>query len=393
MLLHLKFVAGLIAAATVASATERQGVSIEMSRRTDEQMKQIRVQRVPQHISAVNRKYTAAMKNYQRNTGKSHPMGSDSKAKRSSGDVGLIDINEQLEWSGKVQFGSPAQSIYFDFDTGSSDTLVDPGSYDPSASYSSMRTSGKFSAAYGDGTSASGTIYQDDVSIGGIKAKSVSIGLSNTKFTKDYEKPNQGICGLALPSIQAFPSDYHPLFTALREQHQVDQGVFQFTLKSGSGSSLHLGGIDKTKIKGDIAWANYDQSLGFYVVPGKLNGQNIQAIIDSGTTLIIGPTKQVKSILEAIPDVKTTTSQGSLMGTFPCDQTPNVTFTFAGKDFKLGRDQLVYGSSNGRCNLPLVGQDSTPFRGNSWIVGDAFFQTASVIFDQDKNRLGFAEQA
>lgn len=64
---------------------------------------------------------------------------------------------------------------------------------------------------------------------------------------------------------------------------------------------------------------------------------------------------------------------------------------YAGKDFTLGNSQLQFGTSGGKCVLSVSGIDNLPM--NAWVVGDVFFQMASVIFDQGNNRFGFATQA
>ncbi|KAL4402233.1 aspartic endopeptidase [Malassezia pachydermatis] len=121
------------------------------------------------------------------------------------------------------------------------------------------------------------------------------------------ECPNVGISGLALPNVQAFPPQYLPIFAALRKAKIVDQGVFQFTLRPGTGSSLFIGGLDNSQYTGDIVWRSFDPSLGFYVVPATINGQQINIVVDSGPTLIMGPTSQVCQFLQSLPGVTVAT--------------------------------------------------------------------------------------
>lgn len=392
MQLNLKFVVGLIAAATFASASENAGTLVELSRRSDSiRHSELDVQRTHKHIKGLHVKYLKAFENFLKNTGKEHPLKLSSHNKRWAANINLVDIDSEVEWGGQLSFGTPEQSIYFDFDTGSSDTLVNPDAYSPKTSSTSNRTSSTFSAAYGDGTSAKGNIYTDAFRAGSIHAKNVAIGHSKTTFIHSSESPNQGIAGLANPSIQAFDSQFKPFFTDLRDQKAVRQGAFQFTIKPGDGSTLQLGTIDHSKFTGNLTWLDYNPLLGFYVVGAKVNNQKILTVLDSGTTLIIGPTDQVRSLMQKLPNVSMYTDQGSLYGRFPCDQTPKITFTFGGQDFTLGKDQVRYGKSNNECVLSVVGQDGLPL--NAWVIGDSFFQMASVVFDQDNNRVGLAPQA
>lgn len=392
MLLNLKFVTGLLATAALASASENDGISVDLFRRSDSpRYAQLDVERVHKHLVGINLKYFKAFENFFKNTGKVHPLKLKSHNKRWSATIDLVDIKSELEWGGELRFGTPEQGVYFDFDTGSADTIANTDAYVPAKSSTSNDTHSTFLTGYGDGTKAHGDVYTDVLHVGSIHAKHVAIGHSKSTFIPDSERPNQGLVGLANPSIQAFDSKFKPLFTELRDQKAVHQGVFQFTLKAGDGSTLQLGRVDKSKFTGDLTWLNYNPALGFYLVTGKVNGKLILTIIDSGTTLIIGPTFQVRSLLQKLPNVSMFTNRGALYGRFPCDQPPKVTFNFGGKDFTLGKDQVSYGKSGNDCVLSIMGQDNLPL--HAWIVGDSFFQTASVVFDQDNHRIGFAHQA
>lgn len=390
MQLSLKWVVGLVAAAGIASASESNSFVVELTPRSNGLSGQQKFQRRPTIVTALNNKYSRALASFQRNTGRSHPLETNSsKKRRAQGNVDLVDIQQESEWGGHVSYGSPLQPIYVDFDTGSADTLVNPGAYNPSSSSTSKRTSDTFSAAYGDGTQASGSIYTDNAKLGASQGTNIAIGLSKTQFMSNSEAPNNGISGLALPPVQAFPSQYSPIFTALKNQGKLDQGVFQFTLKPGSGS-LYVGGTDPSQYQGAVTYVSYDPSLGFYVAPATINGQKITTIVDSGTTLIIGPTLEVLSLFRKLPGVTTTTQQGMLTGLYDCANPPAITIAYGGTGFKLGKQQTSWGTQNGKCVLSIVGQNGLPL--NAWIVGDVFFQMTSVIFDQDNNRLGFAAQ-
>lgn len=82
---------------------------------------------------------------------------------------------------------------------------------------------------------------------------------------------------------------------------------------------------------------------------------------------------------------------GQTLYVYDCNQTPHVTINIAGKSFTLSRDQTRYGTYNGQCVLPIAPMDGLPM--NGWILGDTLFRSASVIFDVDRSRIGFANQA
>ena len=285
------------------------------------------------------------------------------------------------------------QSFSIEFDTGSADTLANPGAYDPKKSQDSKKTGKSFSAAYGDGTAAQGTIYTDSFEIAGLQARDVAIGCSSSEFIKD-EDESQGISGMSFPSIQTFPKSYPPFFVSLMKQKAVSQGVFQFTLKHGSNSDsiLHLGSVDHSKAKGPLKYVDVDPSLGFWVVDASINGKSIKAIVDSGSTINSGPQAQVEEVIRTIPGMEAVQETDSVMYVFSCEQTPNVTISIAGLDVKLGHDQTRYGKTDdGRCVFPIAALPEMPL--NAWILGDTFFQMTTIVFDMAQHRMGFALQA
>lgn len=394
MQLSLKFVAGLVLASSAAFAAE-DNVEINLQRRNSffSTGNQLNVNAFTTHQSQVNNKYKDALENFKRNMGRDHPLLrlllGDKRNNGGSGTVKLTDVQQEQLWAGDVSFGG--QTFGIDFDTGSSDTLVNPKAYDPKKSKNSKNTHDYFRAAYGDGTTAKGFIYTDDFEIAGLKAKNVAIGHSVSEFIQDQE-PSQGIAGLVFPSIQSFPKKYTPFFEALKKQKAVNSGVFQFTLKPGKGSTLVLGKVDSSKYKGKVTYVDVDPSQGFWLTDAKINGQKIKAIIDSGSTIITGPTDQVRSMVKGLKGMTPFSSGGTLMYTYDCKNTPNVSINIGGTDFKLSKSQLFFGhANNGQCVFPVAGQDGLPME--AWIVGDTFFQAVSIIFDTDKNRMGFATQA
>ncbi|WFC98626.1 cathepsin D [Malassezia yamatoensis] len=396
MQLSLKFVTGLLLASSAAFASQGD-VEVDLHRRNSliSTGNQLNIEALSQHLKIVNNKYQTALNNFKRNMGSDHPLlslllGNDiSKRAGGQGSLSLTDVQNEQLWAGQVSFGG--QKFGIDFDTGSSDTLANPSAYNPKKSSSAKNTHKTFSASYGDGTTAKGTIYTDNLSIAGLSGTDVAIGHSTTTFIEG-EDPSEGIAGLGFPAIQTFPTQYKPFFFQLKSQKAVKSGVFQFTLKSGKGSTLTLGGIDTSKYKGSVTYVDVDPSKGFWLTNAKVNGQSIKAIIDSGSTVITGPSSQVRSVVSKIKGLTPFTQDGVLMYYYNCNLSPSVTFNIGGTDFKLGKNQLSYGTTNtGKCVLPIVGQDGMPL--NAWIVGDTFFQGVSIIFDTDKNRMGFATQA
>lgn len=385
--------AGLFAASVFASGKSDNEIALFRRNMFIKDDDELDVPALSRHYKSMNNKYKNMMRNYQRNTGKNHPLLrllkdlADEFDKRGSTNLPLKDINHEQLWAGQISFGG--QSFLIDFDTGSADVIVNPGAYNPQKSDSAKRTSQSFRTAYGDGTTAQGMIYKDTFKIGALSANDVAVGRSQQTFLSG-EDGNEGIAGMSFASLSAFKGDFKPFFYSLMEQKQMKKNVFQFTLKKGEGSTLTLGDIDTSKYSGEPAWTDVNPDQGFWVTDATVNGVKINAIVDSGSTILTGPTDQVRQVFSRIGGLQTFTQEGQLFATYDCSKTPNITINIANKDFKFSKDQTGYGKQGGRCVLTICGQDQLPM--NAWIVGDSFFLGTSVIFDMGQNRLGFAPQ-
>ncbi|KAK0548817.1 hypothetical protein OC846_004329 [Tilletia horrida] len=392
MQLTTSIVAGIIAASMVAAApveAPKKVVSVPMSRRAGGSLKhpdgKVNFQAVDQHLAGLRAKYSRNLKAVQKNTGKPHPLASKSAtapAKRGVGNNPLTSQENNALWTGPISFGG--QQMTVDFDTGSADCLVGPGAYSPG--YSAQDTGKQFSTSYGDGTTASGEVYLDTLSIAGLSADSAAIGLAQQTFLQSGEN-SDGICGMSLPALATF--DQPPYFYSLKNAGAVDSGVFAFALSSGS-STLTLGGLDSDLYSGDVVYSGLSSSQGFWQISGTGAGYSSDGfIIDSGTSLIVAPVnvaEQMFSNLGANP----TTQQGTTYGSYDCNNPPNVEFEFGGKTISLTSSAVTIGANgDGTCLLSIVGQDIGI---DGVVTGDPLFESSYIAFNTDDNSVGFADR-
>ncbi|WFD42717.1 hypothetical protein MPSI1_001366 [Malassezia psittaci] len=389
--------------ASPANVKYEEGLPITLARRAafvnDDQ--EVDLDALSKHHRSLEQKYAKILDTYQKNTGHTHPLQKEKKSnqsqhmKRSSeegqdGSLPLDNSEHATIWAGNVTFGG--QTISVDFDTATVDTVVDHAAYDPSKSKTSKNTHKKFNENYGVGTSTDGIIYTDTAKIGGVKAENVAIGRANNDFFGKGHEPARGLCGLAFNSLQSFPSEYPPLFDALRKQHAVKQGVFQFTLKPKGDSSLQVGGLDKSKAKnGDFEWTKVKSSMGFWLIDATINDKPVTGIVDSSTTLIIGPDHEIEEVLKPIKGLTPKKKDGGTAYLYECDQEVKVTIQLGGVKFDLPKELVNYGKVDGKCMLPIMSETYMPL--DSWLLGDTVFQMTTLAFDMDKKRLGVALQA
>lgn len=111
--------------------------------------------------------------------------------------------------------------------------------------------------------------------------------------------------GMGFQGISQFSAS--PVFQSLVAAGQVSQSVFSFALGGSSGPELFLGGINWSKLSGAITYTPVTQQ-GYWQVQmdgANVNGNrvtgSVAAIIDTGTTLIIGDVNNVRQFYAAIP--------------------------------------------------------------------------------------------
>lgn len=342
---------------------------------------------------------------YEKNTGAKHPLDSakGTTARRDTGSVPLVDYSREL-WYGQIAVGTPPQTYTVDFDTGSSDLFL-PGPncsancaghkvYDPARSATAADAHRGFSLMYGDGSSVTGEQYSDTVSVAGLTATNQRLGAAKTYsagFSTDAF-PADGLLGLAYAHISSYAAP--PVFASLVAQRAAAQPRFAFKL-AADGAELFLGGADARLYTGPFAYAPVTHQ-GYWQVDvqsAAVNGTRavgrLDAIVDTGTTLVVGDEVAVRALYAKIPGARDATlSVGMGFFTVPCDAIPTVGLTFAGTTFDISPAAFNLGRvSPGApdCVGGIVAANQ-----QFWIVGDVFLQNVYTVFDMGSNRVGFA---
>ncbi|KAK0560046.1 hypothetical protein OC861_006432 [Tilletia horrida] len=344
------------------------------------------------YVSRVRVKYHHKFDHFKANTGKTNKFDqrtvqTTDVASGTGGQEPLTDQQELL-WTGEISVGTPAQVFNMDFDTGSSDTWVNPNLYKPAASSTAKKTKKKFQVAYGDGSQASGDVYQETVTVGGVTATNQAFG-NATKSTLTSDGNNQGLVGLAFESIAQFQAP--PLFDTLVSQGAVPSDVFSVGLWT-EGARLDLGQIVAEAYTGSIVYSPVDSSQGFWSTSFEVTGATgtQTGIIDTGTTLLIGPPDVVTQIYQSL-GVQTQTQNGEVYGVYPTNSPPSISLTFNGTPFTISPDALSFQVQGTQTIGGLIGADIGA--GPAWIVGDTFLQDVYAVFDKGNLQVGFAPKA
>jgi len=168
----------------------------------------------------------------------------------------------------------------------------------------------------------------------------------------------------------------------------------------GAPSDLVLGDYHPDAFVGELKWQPVTRAMywettlnGVSINGTRVNTAAMHCIIDSGTTLILGPAEQVASIATTLG---ATTKNGGFV--LPCELVSNPyppvlivlggqSFTIAAKDYLLPvGDQCMLGFAAAPSNSPT-----------EWIMGDLFLRSVYTVFDMGTcpnyacARLGFAQ--
>ncbi|KAG9310420.1 aspartic peptidase domain-containing protein [Chiua virens] len=364
----------LAAAAAASPAGQTNSIAIPISKRSGllNADKSVNFDALNSHVSSVKAKILRGLENFERNTGTIHPSALEGRRKHGAG-VPLTDINHEEGWYGTIEVGTPPKRFTVLLDTGSSTSFIAEAQCGPScdnhtrwdhkSSSTSRDLHKNFTLTYGGGSSVSGELYTDDVTVAGftacnqtlLAAEVYSTGLNKSRF------PPDGLMGMAFQYISAYNSS--PVFPSLVSQGKVEDPRFAFKL-SPSGAELHIGGVNHHLYTGNITYTPVTQKAYWRVMMDsvQVNGRqvlgNVDSIIDTGTTLIIGHMLDVSALYSTVGG----TYIGKGFYTFPCNSFPSFSLTFNGthKSFPIVASALNLGPvSNGSsdCVSGLVGME------------------------------------
>lgn len=280
---------------------------------------------------------------------------------------------------------SPACYVHKTFDSSKSSTYKKEGT--------------KFNITYGSGA-VSGFVGQDTVTLAGLQAKEDRFGqVTELHGVSFLASKFDGILGMAWEKISVLKEP--PVLDLLVKQGQVEHNSFSFylTKKAGQdGSALVLGGVNPKYYTGEFKY--YPLSLELYwglamddvifngtsYKTGKLLG-----IVDSGTSVIIGPSKVVEKMTAAFGKGRQKQVDCSTVPSLP-----HLDFVIGGDKWTLeGKDYVLEVDQGGKavCIVGILGLDLPPQLGEAFILGDSFMKAYYTHFDHDGERVGFARAA
>ncbi|KAH6880697.1 aspartic peptidase domain-containing protein [Thelonectria olida] len=356
--------------------------------------------------------------------------------RRSSGSATTTPNEGDSEWLTPIQIGSPPKTFNLDFDTGSSDLWVfssdtkgvsGHATYNPDQSNSSKKLTGAtWSIKYGDGSSSSGDVYTDKVTVGGLTVSAQAVEAAKTvSDTFTAETDLDGLLGLAFSSINTVtPNKQKTFFDSATSQ--LGSKLFTADLKQDAAGKYNFGFIDASAHTGSIAYTEVDNSQGFWtftspgyaVGTGPISKSPITGIADTGTTLLMLPSAVNEAYYSQVEGAQYSSSAGGYV--FSCDATlPAFTFGVGDAEFTIPAKFMNYAPLQGSFSKRAFGAEGEDFQGefgNAFeglggqssnlcmgglqpsddigvnIFGDIALKAAFVVFDGGNSRLGWAKK-
>jgi len=312
-------------------------------------------------------------------------------------------------WVAEINIGTPSQGPFkVVMDTGSSNLwvpswgcsdMVSPGcinktKYNPTVSQTARPDGKLWAIPYGTGF-VGGVLSNDTVQVSSISVSNQCFGEADY-ISKFFEgEPIDGILGLAFKDIAV--GHVPPVFDVMVAEQVVASAKFSVYLNSDQGadsSAIVFGGYDQQYYTGSFAYSDVDLesywlirvesvSVGSKVVHTCLL-ETCPGVVDTGTSIIVGPPEVVKPMLAEIGDVAADCSNA--------DDKPDISFKISGTTLTLGPEFYILREETTNGTQCIVGIEgllaTTPFT----ILGDPVLRAYYTVFDKSTfpARVGFA---
>ncbi|KAH7170038.1 aspartic peptidase domain-containing protein [Dactylonectria macrodidyma] len=325
------------------------------------------------------------------------------------GTVGAIPSNYyDSEYVVPVKIGTPPQLTYLILDTGSADlwtftTDTDAASavghilYRPRQSSTKTFLAGfTWGLKYGDGSGANGIVYTDRVSIGGTFARNQAVGSAQkVSATMAADTFASGIMGMAFTPLNSVrPTKQSTYFESI--QSSLALPVFTVNLQKGIPGTFNFGYIDKNEYRGSIYYSpiasgspHWQITLsGYQVGTNAYQRSDWVSIVDTGTTLLLAPSRIVNAYYARVSGAKLDKSMGVM--TFPCTATlPDFFFGLGPYRGRVPGFYMNYGPvGRGLCYGGLQTSDGLGFA----IMGGILLKAQFVVFNIKAKTIGFANK-
>ncbi|XP_057583517.1 pregnancy-associated glycoprotein 2-like [Hippopotamus amphibius kiboko] len=310
-----------------------------------------------------------------------------------------------LCYVGNITIGTPPQEFRIIFDTSSSFMWVPSikcsspscrthNLFNPLLSTTFRLSSQAFNLKYG-AWSIEGILAYDTVRIMNLVDLGQKFGLSVNQSGLDHAIFD-GALGLGFPSLAS--KWITPVFDNLKTQGIISQPVFAFylSIRKENGSVVMFGGVDHSYHKGQLKWIPVSRNHYWQINMNRItmNGvvvgcyRGCQAVLNTGSTLLAGPTRLVTAIQKLIN--ATPFGEQYLVPCSNIQSLPTIIFTINGNDYPVPAEAYILKGPHSTCVSCFQGGTENWKRSETWVLGSAFLRLYFSVYDRGNNRVGLA---
>jgi hypothetical protein len=237
----------------------------------------------------------------------------------------------------------------------------------------------------------SGVFVKDNICVGDICAKGNFVASTSESDEPFSLVPFDGILGLALPQMSE--GDSFNLVDCMIKQKVLKENLFSvfFGATDEEPSEISFGEYKPERFTGEIVWAPVTMA-GYWQVAmddvtldqkdQKLCGDRCQVAVDTGTSLLAGPSDIINTLIDKI-DVNSDCSNYHKL--------PKLGFKVGSTLLELEPvDYVDRDLDANECSVGLMTLDVPPPKGPLFIFGDPFLRKFYTIFDRENLRVGFS---
>ncbi|XP_062125996.1 cathepsin D [Drosophila sulfurigaster albostrigata] len=318
-----------------------------------------------------------------------------------------LNTRDNVEYYGCVGMGTPPQIFNVLFDTGSANTWLPSSNcltinsacqlhsrYNANMSSSHRRIGRNFTSVYGNGN-VSGYLSQDTLLLDGVELSGLIFGETLLHYQPTFVNTKfDGIVGLGFGQLAW--KDSIPFFQLLCQQNHIKKCLFSVYLRRTTGDNyggnIKFGTIDADKYKGVLHYVSlldtgyWQFKMSGVFVGSKQIEDNVNAILDTGTSLILVPHRVFDKLHEAIGAKVENNSY-----VLSCERTqlPNVDLRIGGKIYSISSINYIVEFET--LNTKMCTSAFIPVSLEFWVLGNIFLTLFYSVYDAENKRIGLAE--
>lgn len=316
------------------------------------------------------------------------------------------------QYIGNIGLGNPPQNIPVIFDTGSGNLWVtsslcdsesclkNPNTFKRNDSSTYVNLGYGLEVQFGTGL-VQGEVNEDSMMIDTLSIKEQMFAEILSEDGDVFGEQFSGILGLGFKALAAY--DSKPPFDSIIENKLLKSNIITFYYgdQDGEAGQVNFGYIDSDLYVGELSYFpvidQYYWTIELFDIlyDGKSLGlcpEGCKAAVDSGTTLLGGPSDDILTLLTALPvdnDCHGFDSLSQITFIFKSVDKKEINFPLSKKDYLM--KELNEESKELECRALFIPLDVPEPHGPVWIFGDVFMQRYFTVFDRDTNTVGFAK--